>query len=155
MPNIIILSGIPCSGKSTFAKIKEENYTYISLSRDEIRENFFQEPYHYCNFNEKKVTEIFDKNLNILLTNDNNIIIDNTNCKDNYLFDLIRNIEKKYTEYNVYVVFFDISLIKAHFRNILRYIKTGKWIPIKVLNNFYKNYQKIDKDKYSKYILHK
>lgn len=126
MPKCIILSGIPCSGKSTFAKKCE----FPVLSCDEIRLELK---------NEKLVWERFYRELNYL---DTNICIDNTNCKQEYINKIKQNLNKNLT-WDIVIKKFDISLQKANYRNIIRFIKTGKWIPIKVLSNMYKNYNKL------------
>lgn len=144
---IIVTSGIPCSGKSTWAK----KQFYPIISRDNIREACFNNPYIYSNNNEALVTKYFFERLNRLIALDfKNIILDNTFCKESYIDDII----KRYPDCNISVMFFDIPLYKAHYRNIIRYLKTGKWIPISVINQMYKNYNNINKEKYTKYAKH-
>ncbi len=162
-PYILILSGIPCSGKTTFTDNIIYNfdnhgpygfYKTVSISRDTIREELFPEKYTYNKRNELAVTFKFNDYLHLAIKNKQNIIIDNTNCKEmdipKFLFnDLLRN-------YNKYVKFFDIPLYKAYYRNIIRYFKSDnkKWIPFKAIKRMYNNYNKINKEKYAKYILH-
>lgn len=43
-------------------------------------------------------------------------------------------------------IWFDISLWKAYYRNIVRYLVSGKWIPLKVLNSMFVNYNKLKKE---------
>lgn len=153
MKTIEILCGIPCSGKSTYANDYYNNNFVFSISRDDIRESYhFNSPYVYSKQNENKVTEIFNKYCNCKL-NDKNfsiIILDNTHCKEKYIDEII----KQYSNHNIVIKYFDISLFKAHYRNIIRYFKTDKWIPIKVMNQMYKNYNKINKQKYEKYMVY-
>ncbi len=56
-------------------------------------------------------------------------------------------------DHNIQIKFFDVNLFKAQFRNIGRYLFTGKWIPIKIITQMYKNYNKINRKKYIKYII--
>jgi len=143
---IIILSGIPCSGKSSFAKNYRYAHCYYIISRDDIRASFFMTPYVHTHENEKEVTRVFDKHLDLSIGCKLNIIIDNTNCKEKYINELIKKCPKGYT---VRVMFFDCSLIKSYIRNIRRYLKTGKWIPFRVIRDMKRNYDKIDKTKYA------
>ena len=159
MKTIRILCGIQCSGKSTYCeKLDYFNKRHsVVISRDYIRENYFEKPYIINNFNENRVTKIFNDELNqwLNLYSRNaeplwTIILDNTFCKEKYIDEII---SKYGNVYNIEIKFFDISLIKAHYRNIIRRFKTGKWIPIKVLNQFYRNYKKINRNKYKQYII--
>lgn len=148
MKTIRILVGIPCSGKSTYTFNKCLYSNSCFVSRDYIRDilNLHQ----YTKESENKVTQIFNYLVDKALIEDIEVIIlDNTHCKEKY----IDNIISTYSNYNIEVKFFDISLLKAHYRNIMRYFKTGKWIPIKVMSDMYKNYNKINKQKYAKYTI--
>lgn len=148
---IEILVGIPCSGKSTYCKNNNNKNTHI-ISRDDIRLDLFSNKYKFSKQNEIRVTNFFDYKVDIALYADfiNTVILDNTHCKEKYIDEII----KKYSKYNIVIKFFDISLYKAHYRNIVRYFKTGKWIPINVMNSMYKNYNKINKKKYEKYMVY-
>ena len=158
MKTIEILVGIQCSGKSTYCKDKwnlannSDNIEYpVTLSRDNIREtNQFSQPYVYSKYNEDIVTDIYNAQLRFALrqTLRDVILLDNTHCEEKYIDDIISKYGK---DNKIIVKFFDISLSKAQYRNIIRYFKTGKWIPIRTINQFYKNYNKINKKKYEQY----
>lgn len=150
MKTLEILVGIPCSGKSTYAWIETNSKPLItSISRDGFRENFFKD-YKVTKQNEEIVTKLFNMKLEQLLSSDfyNKIILDNTHCKEGYIDEIIR---KYGTQHNITVKYFECSLIKAHWRNILRYFFDKKWIPFKVINQMYKNFNKINRNKYKKY----
>lgn len=154
MKTLEILCGMPCSGKSTYCKTipRHLNNYGVSLSKDSIRERsyLFKQPYTYSKENEEKVTKEFDKQIDFWINECDNfhvIALDNTHCKESY----IDNIIKKYPKHTIKIKFFEISLLKGHYRNIIRYFNTGKWIPIKVMNTMYRNYNKINKKKYEKY----
>jgi len=150
MCTIQILSGIPCSGKSTYAdkKFWDEINTFI-VSRDNLREEMFKKPYIYTDSNEKKVTERSDYLMDLYTgIEDTTVIVDNTHCKEGYIDSII----KKYgSKCNIKVIFFDVPLWKCLFRNIVRYVTTGKYIPIKVMFNMSKNFKKINRKKYFQY----
>ncbi len=159
-PTVVILSGIPTSGKSTWAELysltsnafypKDFRNPYI-LCRDSIRLEKF-EKYSDIKFNKKledEVTETFNLRLNVAIDLSKNIVIDQTNCSEKYLKALLKRFEN--TNYIVKIKFFDIPLWKAYYRNIKRRIKTGKWIPIKVIKKMKNNYDKINKKDYDHY----
>ena len=153
---IRILVGIPCAGKSTYSEsIKSSNKFYMKIiSRDKIREEFYKKE-NFNNFgryifnykDEDIITEKYNKELENSYYYDL-LILDNTHCKEKYIDDVIY----KYSEtHNIEVKFFDINLYKAHYRNIIRKFKSNKWIPMKVINTMYRNYNKINKKKYEQY----
>lgn len=135
MPKCIILSGIPNSGKSTWAK----NQKLKIISCDKLRLMFNNGKYKYNPELEKRVWDYF---YYILNNAEIDFIVDNTNCKQGYINKIKENLNKK-LEWDVEIKRFDIPLWKAHYRNVIRYLKTGKWIPIKTINNFYKNYNQL------------
>jgi len=152
--NIEILVGIPCSGKSTYTSKKTE-YDFVEsvvcISRDEIRERIGGKNYIHTSTSELEVTKMFNFEFEYYLSSrlTHTIILDNTHCKEGYIDEII----KKYgSQNNIEIKFFDIPLWKAHIRNILRYFKNRKWIPFKVMNQMYKNYNKINRKKYTKYL---
>lgn len=149
---IEILVGIPCSGKSSYVAKKLSLGENISLSRDEYRLHYLPKNYKHNFKGEELITKLYDLDLQNLVAGGNyDIILDNTHCKEKYIDEII----KKYSnDINVKIRFFDISLIRAHVRNILRYLKTSKWIPITIINNMYKNYNKINREKYGKYMVY-
>lgn len=86
-PEIIVMCGLPGSGKSTWVKnFIKYHKTYVKssknitvLSRDDIREELFglrDDMEH-----EKEVSELFEKRLRTALLERTSIIIDNTNIK--------------------------------------------------------------------------
>jgi predicted kinase len=151
MKTIEILVGIPCSGKSTYCE-KIYNDSYYIVSRDKIRLDLFGNKYKQNKYDEGDVTKLHSLQVDLGLKNHKIVILDNTHCKEKYIDEIINKYSK---DCNIKIKFFDIPLWKAHYRNIIRYFKTGKWIPIKVMNQMYKNYNKINKQKYAKYMVYK
>lgn len=154
MPKVIILCGIPASGKSTWTKnhISNNSWTTKSISRDDIRDQFFDQPYIYTKGTEDLVTNIFNEQLNSYINTGYNIILDNTHARERYLDGqlklILENEEVQRKEYSVYIKFFDVPLWKAYYRAIIRKIKTGKDVPLKVIRDMHRNYKKIDRNKY-------
>lgn len=148
-----ILSGIPCSGKSTFAlQLKKIGYNIEYISRDAIRLEMYNGDYRKITFSpisEQMVTNIYNGRLRAAIEAKKNIILDNTHCRSSYLKEAIYSFAG--TNYKIYVKFFDIPVWKAYIRNVIRYIKERKWIPMKVLRAMDKNYKKINKNDYEQY----
>jgi len=152
---IEILVGIPCSGKSSYVNKKLSTGQLgdnVALSRDEYRLTFLPKDYKHNSKDENWITEIYNLDLQNMVAGGNyNIILDNTHCKEKYIDEIIT----KYSEHaNIKIIFFNISLTEAHIRNVLRCIKTGKWIPIAIINSMYKNYNKLNRKKYGKYMVY-
>lgn len=85
-PEIIVMCGLPGSGKSTwvenftkYQKILKSSKNIIVLSRDDIREELFGSRDDIEH--EKEVTDLFEKRLKAALLERASIIIDNTNIK--------------------------------------------------------------------------
>jgi predicted kinase len=155
---LVILSGIPCAGKSIYSeKMTEWFYaTYdrapvITISRDAIREAKFGKNYKFSIEREEEVTKEFYKQLGIASTFKRVVIIlDDTHCKESYIdkylaiFRGMHNSKKM----EIYVKFLDVPLWKAYVRNVWRKLKTGKWIPFKSINTMKRNYDRINREKY-------
>jgi predicted kinase len=146
---IIILMGVPCSGKSTWARSRHLS-TYI-VSRDTIREEMFGKGYKMSSRNEDKVSWMFNYKVGLALANHNIAVLDNTHCKEKYLDDLIKRYE---ATCDIKIVRFPCPLWKALTRNVTRWLSTGKWIPPRVIMTMYKNYVAINLSKYEKYLVH-
>lgn len=140
---VFILSGIPTSGKSTFVKkfvkSREKFFEVKVVSRDQIRLDLFGKNYKQNRKDEEIVTMKFDALLVKYLKEGgaNTILIDNTNLRLKYIKE-IYNMCSLYTDV-IYFVPFDVSLFTAFFRNIKRFILTGKYIPFKVIKEMKKS----------------
>lgn len=133
MPKCYILSGIPCSGKSSWAS----KQGIPILSCDKIREELWGTPYK---FNKKKEDMVWSLFYQRVIMEYRDFIIDNTNCKQSYINKIKDHLR---AEYEIEIKRFDCSLSKAYIRNVLRYLKCKKWIPFKVIKNMKKNYDKL------------
>lgn len=152
---IEILSGIPCAGKTTYTENRKKCDLLgkiKSISRDEIRKDFFIN-YKFTSRNEDIVTEIFYHQLDMIIEDlsqfDFTIILDNTHCKEGFIDNIIRNYSGKG---KIKIKFFEIPLYKAYCRNIIRYLRIGKFVPFKFIKIMKANFDKINRDKYQTYI---
>jgi predicted kinase len=156
---VICLVGAPCSGKSTWI---EENLPILAarhktnvviISKDVIRKSFPQ-PYIMCVVNEKVVTEKFYKQLSTASTLEEGVIIlDNCHMQNKHMAAYLTTFQSLINsgKMEFYVEFFKIPYWKAWIRNIIRKIKTGKYIPLDHLKAFYKAYPRIDISPYKIY----
>jgi predicted kinase len=137
MPKCIILSGIPCSGKSTWAKKQK----LPILSCDKLRFKYFcySNKYVFDPKVENEIWEDFYFRLNLL---NRDVIIDNTNCRLSYI-NKIKLTLNPVLKWDIEIKRFDCPLYKAYYRNIIRWITTGKFIPFKVIKNMKTNYDKL------------
>jgi tRNA uridine 5-carbamoylmethylation protein Kti12 len=135
---IYILVGPPCSGKTTEAKkMLADQTNLLRVNRDSYRYMLRNEG--YCNYNvENIITGLQDRAIDKALEGGYDVIIDNTHCKPKYISDLT----KKYADKAAICVYtFKASLLRLRFRNIVRYLKTGVWIPDHVLVSMQKGFK--------------
>lgn len=132
-PQILLLVGVPGSGKSTFAKYfirTEENW--MRLCRDDFRMMQFTNS-NLNSHEEKMITLMLDTSIETLLKNKTNVVIDATHCRANYLqhyidrFNHLADISFK--------VFEEDKQVIAE-RCEKRYKNTGKLISPQTQNKF-------------------
>jgi len=137
--NILILIGIPASGKSTFAKeFIEKNLDYIRINRDDIRKMLRNSPMLNPK-GEELVTDIEYSIAENALAKKMNIIWDNTHLKMSYINPII---EKFNDRANISFKIFDIDLNEAIRRDSWRDFPVGE----DVIKRMYDNYIKLVKD---------
>lgn len=89
--NIKILVGISGSGKSTFSKnFVVERHGYKRINRDDLREMF--DSYKLTDGNENFARIARNKMIELCLSFDRHIIIDDTNCIEDKIIELIQYI---------------------------------------------------------------
>lgn len=139
MSKIIICSGIPLAGKSTWCS-KQKGYNIIS--RDAIRLMFSKGKHVYNPDWEYSVTKVFNKQLKKSLEQKEDIILDNTFVRQKYINEVLKIVPE---DYEAEIKYFPISLWKAYVRNVWRYWRTGKWIPFSVIRAMKRNFDKLEK----------
>lgn len=97
MKKVIILKGIPASGKSTYAKqlVKDNPGMYKRVNRDDLR--MMLDGYQFSKSNEKFVKKLRDFIIEEGLMRGKHIIVDDTNLSESNI-DGIREIAKAHTE---------------------------------------------------------
>ncbi len=131
---ILILIGIPGSGKSTWAKdFVRSNSDWIRVNRDDFRDML--KTSQTCeNKVEDMITGLVSDVISSSLSRKLNVIVDNTNLKIKYINAIIE--EFKYSA-NINYRVFDISKDKAIERDRNRDKKVGAL----VINKMYKDYK--------------
>ena len=133
MNKLLILVGIPASGKSTFAKqwVEEDPKTRVIVNRDSIRRGL---GVYWVPSREGLVSDIEYCYVKSAMDWNYDVCIDATNLNPNYLSQWVNlAIDEKYTiEYKK----FDISLEEALERDKNREFSVGE----KVIVGFYNKY---------------
>jgi predicted kinase len=152
---ILILIGIPASGKSTWSKdFIRNNEKWVRVNRDHFRKMLKNS--QMCDPKiEDMITGLVNKTIHSCLAKKLNVIVDNTNLKVKYINAFIEEFKHSADiDYRV----FDISLDKAIERDENREDKVGENV-IKKLHKDYKvlvdsfNFQPINQTIYPEFIL--
>lgn len=105
--HVIIMVGMPGSGKSTMTKYLCDNYGYISVNQDTLK-------------TKAKCIKYFKEQIAL----GNNIIIDNTNPSVSTRSEYIK-ITSILKHYDCYCIHFDIDRDTCYHNNIYRYLKNN------------------------------
>jgi len=141
MKKILVLRGLPASGKSTFAKqlVKENPSLYKRINRDDLREMF--DSYHLSRDNEKFAKRVRDLLIKEALRDGKHVIVDDTNLSQkniNRITQLADEHRKKTGEkVEVEVKEFEVSLQEALERDAKREKRVGERVIRKMHRQFY------------------
>lgn len=138
-PFVIILSGIPMSGKTTWIK---ENYPDTkTISRDEIvMEVYGSRNYNdaFRNVDQKKVDKVLRDRLTQANLANENVIVDMTNLTAKTRAKNLSYFSNNFYKVSVAIPILDSSEYKR--RNELRMINENKFIPYNVINSMITSY---------------
>lgn len=134
MTKLVILRGIPASGKTTFAKewVNENPTTRARVNRDDIRFQLFGK---YWDVDEKAVTIIQDAMLKTLLKT-HDVVLDNTNT--NLKAQDVKSVLRIARDFGAEVEFkdFPIRAVDAYYNDRFRERSVG----LAVIEKFYSRY---------------
>ena len=124
MPKMLILQGLPASGKSTYAKewVNQDPKHRVRINRDTMR--LMLNPI-YSMDHENLVTDILDFALTNILAHNYDVVIDNMNLSKKY----VDGLEAKAKEANYEIViksFKDVPLDVCIERDSKRELSIGK-----------------------------
>lgn len=146
MKKLIILRGLPGSGKSTW--IRENNYEIYTLSMDTIRLMFAEPNPTISQQYNQRVFEIFSELLETRLKTGSFTIIDNVNQTWKYIKPYIE-IGEKYG-YDIEIKQFDVPLEVCLERNKNR--ETYKQVPEEVVRRMDEQMKNTDNEKIKRFI---
>lgn len=147
MPKLLILSSLPGDERDRYAQLLKSEYEIIS--RDLVRNSLFGKDCYITNKIEDEVTREFDFRLQKSYLCGLNILINSTNCNENYIDKIIAECP---AEYEIELKFFNISLATAYWNNFWNSILNGqKFVPYHILRKMKKNFDNINKSKYKQY----
>lgn len=143
---LIILRGIPGSGKSTYAKkcCKDDNFI-LRVNRDDIREMMGYSFNNFDNDIESVITKMQNVMIRESLKNGKTVIVDNLNLKQSYVNDL-NTIAEEVGNVWVHEKYFNVTLEEALRNNRLR----GTTVAESVIEKLYYDFKqiKICEDRY-------
>lgn len=115
-PRLVVLAGLPASGKSTFSDGLVEN-GFVRLSLDEIRKEIYGDA---SDLGDWKVTrKIIDERFKAALAENKNIVIDNTHFMRSHRSRVIK-IAQEAGYVDIHVVVMDVTLEECIKRNAKR-----------------------------------
>lgn len=146
-PFVIMLIGVPLSGKTTWVKNNiPKDFPITLISRDNIiMEVSGEENYRkaYEKADEKQVNEILRERIIGANKNNENILVDMTNMS-NKRRNTLNLIKKRYSR--IAVIFPFYTKEEYEIRNSKRNEEENKSIPYEVIQSMVDNYKTIDKD---------
>lgn len=149
VPDLYVTVGPPCSGKSSWvkslmSKFIGQDFTRVNLDdfRSMIKLGRHWKDIKTPHFNKLEKALISSQYHLILeaLNIGQNVIIENTSCNLKTIND-IKNTFGKVA--NIRFLNFYVPLWRLKVRNVIRYIKTGKWIPPNIIEAMHNNQLKL------------
>lgn len=141
MQEVIILQGLPASGKSTYAKklAYKNPKNVIIVNRDSIREGLGK---YWVPSRENLVTKIEHNIIRESLLEGYNVIVDATNLNNKYIWNLESVIYSSLSNIRIIYKRFDTSLWLCIWRDFNRGLFGGRKVGYKVIKSFYDRYYK-------------
>ena len=128
---LLMLKGLPASGKSTYAKELEATGKWARVNKDDIRKEFFPD---YTFKNEKEVVYMEDAEIIAELREGNNVVVDNTHFNPKHQVRLEKIAKDEGAE-------FELLFIDTPFEEcIKRNKKRPNSVPLEVIMNMYRQY---------------
>jgi predicted kinase len=139
-PFVILLVGVPLSGKSTW--IRNNHPTTKVVSRDElVMEVYGSDDYNaaFKEVDQKEVDRALDLRLKEVNTNKENVIVDMTNMVVSRRTKTLRYFSDEY--HKEVIVFPVLETNEYERRNKERNVNENKWIPPFVITSMLNSYQ--------------
>ena len=134
MGKLILMCGVPGSGKSTYLKVHEPwfNESHVIVSRDEIRFSLLKEGEEYFS-HEKEVWKIFVDKIKDGLSKVEEVYVDATHINEHNRAKLLRVLGKSMAGVELEAIYFDLPMERILAQNAQR---TGvRFVPPSVIQN--------------------
>lgn len=128
---LLMLKGLPASGKSTYAKELEATGKWARVNKDDIRKEFFPD---YTFKNEKEVVYMEDSEIIAELREGNNVVVDNTHFNPKHQVRLEKIAKDEGAEFEL--LFIDTPLEVCIKRNR----KRPNSVPMEVILDMHRKY---------------
>lgn len=130
-PKLLMLKGLPASGKTTYAKSLEETGIWVRVNKDDIRKEYFPDWTHK---DEKDVIYIEDQEIIAELRDGNNVVVDDTNFNPKHQVRLQKIADELGAE-------FEVLFVDTHPEEcIKRNRKRPNSVPLEVIVSMYNKY---------------
>lgn len=140
-PKLLMLKGLPASGKSTYAK-ELESKGWARVNKDDIRKEFFPD---YTFKDEKEVVYMEDAEIIAELREGNNVVVDDTNFAPKHQQRLEKIAKEEDADFEV--LFIDTPLEECIKRNR----KRANNVPMEAILNMYRKYIAPYREEHVKY----
>ena len=130
-PKVLLLRGLPGSGKTTYAKELVSD-GWVRSSKDDLRS--MMDNGKWSKGNEKRVLRLRDQIIRDAVNSGSNVVVDDTNFEDRHRDHISALAEECGADFEV--LFIDTPLEECISRNENRANK----VPLSVINNMYKKY---------------
>lgn len=138
---LLMLKGLPASGKSTYAK-ELESKGWARVNKDDIRKEFFPD---YTFKDEKEVVYMEDAEIIAELREGNNVVVDDTNFAPKHQQRLEKIAKEEDADFEV--LFIDTPLEECIKRNR----KRANNVPMEAILNMYRKYIAPYREEHVKY----
>lgn len=139
---LLMLKGLPASGKTTHAKELEGTGKWVRVNKDDIRKEYFPD---WTFKDEKRVLYIEDAEILAELNEGNNVVVDDTNFNPKHKDRLEKIAEQTGAEFEV--MFIDTPLEECIKRNKKRANK----VPMEAILDMYRKYVAPYKEEHVEY----
>ncbi len=135
MKRVIILRGLPASGKSTYSTqlLKQEKGQWVRVNKDLLRE--MAHASEWSPQNEKFIVKLRDITIIQALAEGKHVIVDDTNLAT-YHIDHIKELVQGQAEVEVNDTFLEVPVAECIKRDLLRPKSVGKDVIMKMYNEF-------------------